>query len=66
MDNLLQCAIPYSILVLNGIVFWLIRKLLSPILPRKVALLIWEIIATIELCSGCAELGKLIVIISAC
>ncbi|XP_015789581.1 aquaporin-11 [Tetranychus urticae] len=57
MDNLLQSAIPYSILILNAALFWILRKLLSPILPRKFALLFWEIISTIELCSGCAELG---------
>lgn len=58
MSLISESLIPYSVILFNAIVFWLLRKLLQPITPRKFKLLIHEFISTIELCSGCAELGK--------
>lgn len=53
-----ESLIPYLVITLNCFVFWTLRQILNPILPRKIRLIVWEVIATVELCSGCAELGE--------
>lgn len=49
--------VPYLVLLMNTLVFHLMRKVLLMVSPASVSLVIAEIIATLELCTGCAELG---------
>lgn len=53
-----ESLIPYLVILFNAIVFWFTRRLLLPITPRKFRIIIHELISTIELCSGCSELGE--------
>ena len=50
--------VPYTVLSLNCITFFILRKILFRISPTNVHLFIHELIATLELCADCAELGK--------
>lgn len=51
-------VIPYTVLILNCITFFILRKFFFRILPVKIHLFVHELIATLELCVDCAELGK--------
>ena len=55
----LEPTIPYLVIVWNGLLFYLLRKLLLRLFPLKLHLFIQELISTIELCADCSELGNL-------
>ena len=56
MYSLSHCIVPYLILVANCLLFRVSRKILH-YCPYTLRLLLSEIIATLELCADCAELG---------
>jgi len=58
MEGLASHIVPYLILLLNTVLAAVARKVLLTVSPGFVQLLIGEVIATIELCADCAELGK--------
>ena len=49
--------IPYTVLCLNCITFFILRKFFYRFLPNHLHLFICELLATLELCADCAELG---------
>lgn len=49
--------VPYTVLSLNCITFFVLRKIFYRILPKRTHLFICELLATLELCTDCAELG---------
>jgi len=49
--------VPYTVLSLNCITFFILRKILFRVLPSYTHLFLYELIATLELCTDCAELG---------
>lgn len=57
LDSIPPPCAPYLILLFNSVVFHILRKLFLRISPLSLQLCIAEIIATLELCCGCAELG---------
>ncbi|XP_054721192.1 aquaporin-11-like [Uloborus diversus] len=50
-------CVPYLVLTFNTIVFQIFRKLIQRFSPRSIQIVLAEIIATLELCTACAELG---------
>ena len=58
MDGVAAHIVPYAILVLNTVLCAGARKVLLTVSPGATQSLIGEIIATLELCAACAELGK--------
>lgn len=55
--GLLDHAVPYSILLLNSLLFTLARKVTCKYCPAYLSSLVKEFIATLELCADCAELS---------
>lgn len=50
--------VPYTVLILNCLTFFVLRKIFYRILPNQFHLFLCELFATLELCTDCAELGK--------
>lgn len=51
--------VPYTVITLNCITFFILRKICYRIFPKNLHLFICELLATLELCTDCAELGIL-------
>ena len=49
--------VPYTVLSLNCVTFFILRKIFYRILPKRTHLFVCELLATLELCTDCAELG---------
>lgn len=58
LDSIPHDYAPYVVLLFNTVVLHILRKGLLLVSPQAVQLVIAEIIATLELCADCAELGK--------
>ena len=56
--------VPYTVLSLNCITFFVLRKIFYRILPKRTHLFICELLATLELCTDCAELGIALFLVS--
>lgn len=50
-------CVPYLVLMFNTLVFHILRRIFLRFAPGSIAIIFAEIIATLELCSACAELG---------
>ncbi|XP_035209554.1 aquaporin-11-like [Stegodyphus dumicola] len=57
LESIPQPWVPYLVLLLNTLVFHLMRRIFLMFCPVPMRIVIAEIIATLELCTGCAELG---------
>ncbi|XP_015921937.1 aquaporin-11 [Parasteatoda tepidariorum] len=57
LDFIPSSCIPYLVLLLNSIVIHIFRKIILRFSPLIIQLLLAEIVTTLELCAGCAELG---------
>ncbi|KAG8198046.1 hypothetical protein JTE90_001880 [Oedothorax gibbosus] len=49
--------VPYLVLIFNSLVFHILRRIFLRFSPASIQIIFAEIIATLELCSACAELG---------
>lgn len=58
LDSVPHDYAPYVVLLFNTVVLHILRKVFLRFSPASVQLVIAEIIATLELCADCAELGK--------
>lgn len=54
---ILQHTVPYGVLIVNIFIFTVARKIVSKFIPESVSLLFREVIATLELCTNCAEMS---------
>lgn len=52
-----DAVVPYLVLLFNSVVFYLLRINVNLLAPSSINLFLNEIISTVELCAGCAELG---------
>ncbi|GFY55899.1 uncharacterized protein TNIN_358541 [Trichonephila inaurata madagascariensis] len=57
LESIPPTCVPYIVLLFNTIVFHIFRKVFLRFTPSALQILVAEIIATLELCSACAELG---------
>lgn len=53
----LEHTVPYSVLIVNTLLFTVARKFIAKFTPASISLLLREVIATLELCADCAELS---------
>lgn len=58
MSEALVHVVPYIVLVINTVLFAIVRKVALTVTPSFLHSLVGEVIATIELCADCAELGN--------
>lgn len=57
VGKLLSHVVPYAILAINTVLFTVSRKFILKVTPSFLTPFIGEILATLELCADCAELG---------
>ncbi|CAL1261596.1 unnamed protein product [Larinioides sclopetarius] len=57
IESIPPTCVPYLVLLMNSTVFHILRKGLLRFTPSGLQIVVAEIIATLELCCACAELG---------